>query len=236
MDELDLIRRFGDDVPGPDVDSIRRARTALFQRIEGPSRRVAGSAGEVRGRRRRVAGLVLLPAALVALAGAAYAIITPGPMDVVDGIACADRADRNSDLTVVRADGRDPVEICTELWEDGVVATGVREAPPLVACTTEEGVWVFPGGEGTCQELGMAPLPGGYARAAERFAAMRDELVRRSYATECFPPNAARTAAREVLDEYRFTGWEIEESGFGPCVTVGFDPPRRVVMLIRADG
>jgi hypothetical protein len=190
-------------------------------------------------RRRRWAGLVLVPAAVVALAAGAYAIVMPDPMDVVDGIGCARTAERESDLTVVAADGRDPVEVCAELWEQGVVATGVHREPPLVACTSADsaGVWVFPGDEGTCGELGMGPLPPDYERAASRYGPMREELYRRLYATldddDCFPPEQARALVREVLDEHGFTRWTIEDDGMEPCVaTVALDPPRRTATLI----
>jgi hypothetical protein len=187
--------------------------------------------------RRRWTGLVLVPAAVMLLAAGAYAIMTPDPMDVVDGIGCAATAELESDLTVVAADGGDPVEVCAGLWEDGVVAAGVHRAPPLVACTTPDsaGVWVFPGDEGTCEELGMGPLPGGYERAAARYGPMREELYRRLYAleTDCLDPNEARTLTREVLDEHGFTAWVIEDPGIGPCVgTVALDPPRRAAILI----
>lgn len=187
--------------------------------------------------RRRWIGLVLVPAAVMVLAAGAYAIMTPDPMDVVDGIGCAATAKLESDLTVVAADGRDPVEVCVELWEDGVVVAGVHRAPPLVACTTPDsaGVWVFPGDEGTCGELGMGPLPGGYGQAAAQYGPMREELYRRLYASgsDCLEPNETRTLTREVLDEHGFTGWVIEDLGIGPCVgTVALDPPRRTATLI----
>lgn len=187
--------------------------------------------------RHRWTGLVLVPAAVLLLAAGAYAIMTPDPMDVVDGIGCAATAELESDLTVVAADGRDPVEVCAELWEDGVVAAGVHRAPPLVACTTPDsaGVWVFPGDEGTCEELGMGPLPRGYERAAARYGLMREELYRRLYASDsdCLEPNEARTITREVLDEHGFSGWVVEDLGIGPCVgTVALDPPRRAATLI----
>lgn len=208
--------------------------------------RETGSPGRAPARRRRWLAIVLAPAAVLAVAAGAYAIIAYSAQDVVDGIGCYAAASTDSDTTVVAADGRDPVEVCAELWEEGVVAEGVHEAPPLVACVPPEGraVSVFPGQQGTCEELGMSPLPAGYRKAAERFAAMREELVRRSYAEApdgCLGVEEARAMAREVLDAHGFTDWVIEvgpaPSGDGrECVSVAFDPPGRAVTLIRATG
>jgi hypothetical protein len=202
--------------------------------------------GRAPGRRRRWMAVVLAPAAALAVAGGAYAIIAYSGQDVVDGIGCYAEASTESDTTVVAVDGRDPVEVCTELWEEGVVAEGVHEAPALVACVPPEGraVGVFPGGQSTCQELGMSPLPAGYRKAAERFSAMREDLVRRTQPTtpdDCLGVEEARAIAREVLDAHGFTGWAIE---VGPapsgvdrvCATVAFDPPDRAVILILAGG
>jgi hypothetical protein len=120
-----------------------------------------------------------------------------------------------------------------------VVATGVHEAPSLVACTSPDSaaVCVFPGDEATCQKLGMSLLPPGYEEAAARYGPMREELYRRLYATlgngDCLPPEQARAITRTTLDEHGFTGWTIEDRGTGPCVaTVALDPPRRTASLI----
>jgi hypothetical protein len=198
------------------------------------------------GRRRRWLALVLAPAAAFGVAAGAYAVIAHSAQDVVDGIGCYSEASTKSDTTVVVADGRDPVEVCAELWEEGIVADHAREAPPLVACVPPEGraVAVFPGEDGTCEELGMAPLPTGYRKAAERFSAMREDLVRRTQPKspdDCLGVEGARAIAREVLDAHGFSDWVIEvgpaPSGEGQsCVTVAFDPPNRSVMLLRATG
>jgi hypothetical protein len=202
--------------------------------------------GRAPGWRRRKLALVLAPAAALAVAAGGYAIIAHSAQDVVDGIGCYAEASTESDTTVVVADGRDPVKVCAELWEEGVVAEGVHAAPPLVACVPPEGraIGVFPGEQSTCEELGMSPLPGGYRKAAKRFSAMREDMVRRTQPRapdDCLGVEEARAIAREVLDAHGFTGWAIE---VGPapsgddmvCVTVAFDPPDRAVNLILAGG
>jgi len=202
--------------------------------------------GRAPGRRRRWLALVLAPAAALGVTAGAYAIIAHSARDVVDGIGCYAEASTQSDTTVVVADGRDPVEVCAELWEEGVVAEGVGEVPPLVACVPPEdqAVSVFPGEQGTCEELGMSPLPAGYRKAAARFSAMREDLVLRTQPTapdDCLGVDEARAIAREVLDAHGFTDWAIEvgpppsEDGRA-CVTVTFDPPGRAVVLIQAIG
>lgn len=198
------------------------------------------------GPRRRWVALVLAPAAILVLAAGAYAIITHPPEDVVNGIACYAGPTTDSDGAFVGADGRDPVEVCAEIWEQGALVEGVRQAPPLVACVPPQGevVWVFPGQEGTCQALGAAPLPAGYRQAAARFDAMRDELVRRTQPKtpdECLAVDDARAIARDVLDDHGFTGWGIEVGPAPPpegreCVTLAFDPPARKVVLVRFSG
>lgn len=205
--------------------------------------REAARPGRAPGRRRRWLVLILAPAAALAVAAGAYAIIAHSAQDVVDGIGCYAAASTESDTTVVVADGRDPVEVCAELWEEGVVAEGAHQAPPLVACVPPEGraVAVFPGDQGTCEELGMSSLPPGYREAAERFSAMREEMVRRTQPKapdDCLGVEEARAIAREVLDAHGFDEWVIEvgpaPSGDTDCVTVAFDPPGRSVILIRA--
>jgi hypothetical protein len=192
-------------------------------------------------RRRRWLPLVLAPAAIL-LAGAAYAIIARPAEEVVGGVYCYAATSPGADTTIVSADGRDPVEICAELWEEGVVAPEATEAPPLVACvgSQDQAVSVYPGREGTCEKLGLGPLPLGYLRAAVRFAPMREEMYRRVYAHDCLRNPRARQIVREVLDDHGFTDWVIEgPASVGwrvgdpdPCLTVAFEPARRAVILL----
>lgn len=217
----------------------------LVKELVRMERETAGP-GRAPSRRRRWLALVLIPAAALGVTAGAYAIIARSAQDVVDGIGCYAKASTQSDTTVVVADGRHPVEVCEELWEEGVVAEGVSEAPPLVACVPPEdpAVSVFPGEQGTCEELGMSPLPAGYRKAAERFAAMREEMVRRTQPRapdDCLGVEEARAIAREVLDAHGFGDWVIEVSpapseGGRVCVTVAFDPPDRAVILLQATG
>ena len=71
-------------------------------------------------------------------------------------IACYGRAELPADFVAVRADGRDPVAVCDELWREG----GLRGEQPAVACLLHGAyVGVFPSaGPGTCSKLGLDEL------------------------------------------------------------------------------
>jgi hypothetical protein len=211
--------------------------------VEELRRLETGPAGGGARLRRRWATLVLAPVAAVMVSVAAYAVIARAPDEVVNGIGCYAGASTNADTTIVASGHRDPVGVCAELWKRGAVVAGVTEVPPLVPCVPASGqaVWVFPGGEETCAKLGLGPLPGGYRQAAVRFAAMRQELVRRFGTETCLTEAQARTIVRHVLDNRGFTDWVVEEGpgiggeGFSetrPCAGLAIDPSGRAVVLV----
>jgi hypothetical protein len=179
-----------------------------------------------------------VPAALLVLGAAAYAIVARHAEEVVNGIGCYATADVRADTTVAQADGRTPVAVCQGLWKQGVILPGITQAPPLVACVPAKGgaVWVFPGGSGTCGRLGLAPLPPGYQSAARDFAAMRDDLVRQLGDQSCRPYASARQVVRRVLDAHRFNDWHVSDgtafSSDRPCASLSFDPGTKTVILV----
>jgi hypothetical protein len=192
-------------------------------------------------RGRRWALIALIPAAIIAVAAVRHVLVT-SPTDVVETIGCFDAADTHANTTIGASDGRDPVEVCSDLWEQGIVSVGSTFPPPLIACAIGGGaVGVFPGGQGTCQELGLSDLPSGYRAVAERFVALRRDLVQRFNDAPggCFSEADARAVVQRQLDARGFSGWTIEAarpfSQEEPCAMLGFDTPRKAVLLIPQD-
>jgi hypothetical protein len=188
-------------------------------------------------RRRRIAALVLVPAALFA-AGAAYALSRPSASQTVEGIGCYDRANMNANVTVTDATGQDPTEVCAHLWSKGVVRLGSTSVPPLVACTGAHAhvIWVFPSADrNLCEKLGLGPIPEGYKRAAARFAAMQKDLMRRlGLDKRCIREHEAVHIARRVLDHHGYTDWKISTHNhpMRPCYYPGFDVVTRTLYLV----
>lgn len=192
-----------------------------------------------RHRRRRWAVVALIPAAILAVAAVRHVMVHSAE-EVVESIGCFDAPDTHANTTIGNSDGRDPVDVCKDLWEQGIVSVGSTSPPPLVACAIGGGaVGVFPGSEGTCQELGLSDLPGGYREAATRFVALRDDLVERFGEAGCLNEADARHVVQEQLDARGFIGWTVEVarpfSPDEPCAFLGFDTPRKVVLLIPQD-
>src|SRR5438132_6363501 len=125
-------------------------------------------------RRRRRFVLVLVPAVVVLLAATAFTAysLTRNPTHL-ESIGCYDSASLTANTAIVSADGRDPVAICSEVWQQGALGTHVPKR--LAACVLHTGaIGVFPRtGENTCGALGLAPLPASYAAEAKRFAALQ---------------------------------------------------------------
>jgi hypothetical protein len=196
-------------------------------------------------RRRRAAVLILVPAAVIALAAATYALISPSPDQVVDAIGCYEKADFSGSVVVLshdtggggteQIDGRDPVEICSEVWARGDIVPGSAEVPPLVACVPEGGgvVDVVPGDIGTCEQLGMAPLPAGYSDAAARVAAAVDEVTT-TFESQCPGDQTAVDLARQALDAHGLSDWSVETttSESMSCPVASVESEHRVLKVI----
>lgn len=187
--------------------------------------REASVPGRQQRPRRRRAGLVLLPAAIMAIAAGGFALLSPDEL-VSAGVGCHDAPSIDAGVTVVSATGQDPVAICAGLWEDGIVHEGTSSAPELRACVNEPGaVLVFPSDDDAiCTDLGLQPLPDGYQREAKRFVAMRDAVVRELYQAgtgdavpgsvaekhACLDEATAVAVVSSVLDEHGFHAWKVE--------------------------
>lgn len=161
-----------------DEASIARVRSELMHRVQTE----ASAARRTRTRRIGIAGGAGL--AVLALTGAAIAVVQAG-QDEIDGtIRCFAAMDAHADYTTAteaqvegtvpdEAFSRHAIEVCAALWEVGTLANGRVEvpqdpnkvdysAPELIACTLPDGVTgVFPDentlGMEACQQLGFRP-------------------------------------------------------------------------------
>lgn len=199
-----------------------------------------------RKRRQRVFA-ILAPVAVLAVAAGGYAV-TRGEEAVASGIGCYAEASLEADASIVEATGDNPVQVCTDLWEQGAVRQGASEPPAMIACAADGAVHVFPSEDaGTCAQLGLAPLPDDYEAAAARFDELRDDLTAAlstasADADGCLSPTEARKLAKDALSRYGFEDWTVVDggglngSGFDrdrPCAnSVAFDGTERTVVLV----
>jgi hypothetical protein len=200
-------------------------------------------------RRRRRLVIVLVPAVVILLAATAFTAysLTREPTHL-ESIGCFDRADLAADTAIVSTDGRDPIAICSEVWQQGALGTSVPER--LAACVLQTGaIGVFPGASrDTCGTLGLAPLPPSYAAEARRFAALRDAIVARlgvpasgssKRGPQCVGKVDALAFVRHMLDTRGFGDWRIEVTGGSftsarPCAEPSFDTDAKTVYLVPA--
>ena len=219
----------------------------LQRRKEHLVNEIATHAGSTRQRRsRRI--FVLVPATLALLIATGFTTyaLTREPTHF-ESIGCFERTSEKSNTAVVEADGRDPVAVCGEVWQQGAFGA-VPRPDHLEACVLESGaIGVFPSsGTGACTRLGLAPLPASYREKARRTTELRSAIARHlgepaSGASigdgKCVGEAAARALVRRELDSRGYAAWRIEISGDGftagrPCAEASIDPVREVVMLI----
>jgi hypothetical protein len=200
-------------------------------------------------RRRRRLMIALVPAVFVLLAASAFTSysLTREPKHL-ESIGCYDAASLAGNVAVVDANGRDPVSICTQVWQQG--ALGAHLPKRLEACVLDTGaIGVFPTSRGnTCASLGLAPLPATYAAEARRFAALRNAIVRRlggpasgssKRGPRCVGKTAAFAVVRRELDARGYGDWGIEIAGGDftaarPCAEPSFDTGAKTVYLLPA--
>jgi hypothetical protein len=200
-------------------------------------------------RRRRRLVVALVPAVVVLLAATAFTTyrLTRNPTHL-ESIGCYDRASLRANTAIVSADGRDPVAICSEVWQQG--ALGQPAPARLEACVLESGaIGVFPSTRnGTCGALGLAPLPASYAARARRFAKLQQAIVARlgrpasgssKRGPQCVGMVAAERFVRRALDSGGYGDWEIKFTGgtfdsARPCAEPSFDTGAKTVYLVPA--
>lgn len=200
-----------------------------------------GLSARDRSRRRRrwlVGALVPAAALLLGATGVATYVLTR-PATHLESVGCYERADLGANTTIVSMDGRDPVAICAELWEDGDVGPG--SVPELAACVLPSGaVGVFPrSGDETCNSLGLANLAAGFTESAKKVADLHAAVVAR-FAIDCFDEARARRLVESELAAGGFRGWQVEVAGGGfgderPCASFGTDAARNVALVIAGE-
>jgi hypothetical protein len=203
---------------------------------------------DLRRRRRRRVALALVPAAVVVLAATAFTTyaLTREPTHL-ESIGCYDAASLTANITIVEADGRSPIAICAELWQQGGMR-GATTPKQLAACVLQTGaVGVFPrSGADTCAQLGLADVPASLAAESKRFAALRRAIVTQlgepansssPRSAKCIGETRARAIVRHELDVHGYGDWQIEVAGDGftperPCAEIHFDGMRRAAILV----
>src|SRR5918992_486378 len=109
-----------------EIPATRDLPTARLQRRkEHLVREAAASIGASERPRRRWLLGALVPAAVLLLGatGIGTYLLTREATHL-ESIGCYATADLGADTTIVSADGRDPVAVCAELWQDGAVGSG----------------------------------------------------------------------------------------------------------------
>jgi hypothetical protein len=185
-------------------DEVQRAAAA----------RIAARRGRIR-RRLAIGGLGIAIAAS-GVAAAASGIFDASPEQLATtGIGCYSRADlRHSDVTVLSTGTASPVETCRRtLHADG----------PLVACGGPA-VMVFPGSPGTCQKLGLKPLPAAYFAARRKVDRLATRIEAIEAKQDCWDPRSLARHVQALLDGLpAWRGWHTKldtSMDEGPCGTV----------------
>ncbi|KAB8171033.1 hypothetical protein FH609_000945 [Streptomyces sp. 3MP-14] len=217
---------------------------ALADDPEGPLGLRVLTRARGRARHHRLRRAVLVPATALAVAGAtagAYAWTTdPGQPHsswsvtcVVDGIEI--------EIGPSPAE-QDPVLTCGDYWADSWVARPEVSPPPaeLTACVDnakDDPLRVYPGGAGTCEELGIEPYTG-LSEEQLRLAELREELHQNP--DDCRSREEVAALADRLFDEHHLDGWttravEADDAhavSDSPCTMIStYDEVNRTVLL-----
>ena len=172
-------------------------------------RKIAARRGRIR--RRIVIGGLGFAIAATGVA-AASGVFTGTPEQLAsNAVGCFERADlNNSSASILSTGDETPIETCRRVLKtDG----------PLVACAGEA-VFVFPGRPGTCERLGLEPLPPEYDTARARVLVLERELAALEATADCVPLDEFAERAQGVLDRLGWAGWRAhvrDDLGRGPC-------------------
>lgn len=190
---------------------------------------------EARMPRRRSPRPLILAGAALALGTTVGAIYLTRDVSESLTVGCYATADLQGDTAVVGANGSPPEEACADLWERGEFGPG--GVPELGACVLPSGaVGVFPGGDQTCGELGLALVEANYGEDVGAAVALRDALVERFSAADCLGFEESVSIVEEELAERGMTEWSIEAAGpftdSRPCTGLAFDTDNQIVSLV----
>lgn len=131
------------------------------------------------------------------------------------GIACYSSADlKKADVAVLSTGDRTPVDTCRKV---------MHVSGPLAACAGPA-VLVFPGGPGTCEKLGLKPLPAAYFTARRRVDRLAGRINAIQAQHDCWDARALARRVQTLLDGLpAWRGWRTKinrSMDEGPCGTV----------------
>jgi hypothetical protein len=172
------------------------------------------AAERIASRRKRIRRRITLGAlgfAVAATGVAAASGVFSSPEQLANnGVACFDAPALNRNVTVVATGELSPIETCRRI---------LKTDKPLVACA-DEAVHVFPGGPGTCEKLGMQPLPAEYDAARKRVNAFAREVTALEQRVGCMPTDEFAERVQDILDRSGWNGWSVwvrHDLDEGPC-------------------
>lgn len=186
----------------------------------------------------------LLAVATVMLAlggGAAWAagVFSAKEVAVGAGVGCYEGPSLHASAAIFRS-AADPVAKCARLWREGVLGGKKNAAPHLVACSGEgEPVFVFPGRDDLCGQLGLQPLPADYAapgrEVARAYTAWDRILMRRIHVKPglCQSPRVLAERARTLLANAGYSDVPVRISNDGPCAKA-FEARGRAIEVTTA--
>jgi hypothetical protein len=174
-----------------------------------------------RGRLRRRIGFgavaIAIAASGVAAASGVFSSAPPEQL-ATSGISCYSAADlEHSSVSVLSTSTAPPIAACRrELGTPG----------PLVACAGPA-VMVLPGPKGTCERLGLRPLPAAYDAARRKVGRLGGKIAAIEATKDCWDPRRLAGRVQALLDRTRgWHGWRTRVSApldSGPCGMVTHD-------------
>lgn len=191
-----------------------------------------------RAQRRRTVSILAAGLLLAMAVGAGAYVLRPA--DQFASLGCYSTAARDADVAVVSTDGRDPEDVCAELWASGEVGP-TTQVPPLTSCVGEGAgaIWVLPGGRGVCERLGLQRLSSvAVDPDAPSVPELRDALIAHFGGRECIDIERARDIAQAELGGRGFDGWTVEAREFADtdCASFGLDVAEQLVFIIGMPG